>query len=237
MRRVLVTGGSRGIGRAIVKEFAYSTDYEVAFTYAKNKVLSEELIASIDRPNKISAHLLDLAEPESFKQLFAEAGPNFDIVIHNAGFADDVPFFFMTETQWESPIAAALNSFFHINKACLSHMLENGWGRIITMVSISGEAGNRGQTNYAAAKGALIAATKSLAKEVARKGVLVNAVSPGLIKTDMTENLPFKDLRNLIPQGRLGEPEEVARVVGFLASDQASYVNGTVMQVNGGLYS
>ncbi len=216
---------------------AYTTDYEIVFTYANNKVLSDEIIAKIDRPNKVTAYRLDLGQPASFTEFFHQVGGAFDIVIHNAGFASDAPFFFMDHDQWQSPISAALNSFFYINKACLPHMVESGWGRIVTMVSVSGEAGNRGQCNYAAAKGALIAATKSLAKEVARKGILVNAVSPGLIRTEMTENFPIKDLRSLIPQGRLGEPEEVARVVAFLTSDAASYVNGTVMQVNGGLYT
>ena len=105
------------------------------------------------------------------------------------------------------------------------------------MVSVSGEAGNRGQTNYAAAKGALISATKSLAKEVARKGVLVNGVSPGLIETDMTHDLPKQDLKQMIPMGRMGQPKEVAKAVAFLASEDASYINGTILQVNGGLYS
>lgn len=117
-------------------------------------------------------------------------------------------------------------------------MLEKRWGRIVALASISGEAGNRGQTNYAAAKGALISACKSLAKELAGKGILVNVVSPGLIDTDMTKDIPIKDeLKRMIPVGRFGKPEEVAKVVRFLSSDDASYVNGAVIRVNGGLYT
>ncbi len=173
---------------------------------------------------------------EKIRRQTSEDG-GFDIVVHNAGIADDAAFYFMTPDQWHSVLNVSLNSFFFINKACLAHMIEKKWGRIITITSISGEAGNRGQVNYSAAKGAMISATKALAKEVGRKGVLVNSVSPGLIETEMTKDLPPIDFKQMIPVGRLGRPEEVASVVKFLASEEASYINGTVVQVNGGLYS
>jgi 3-oxoacyl-[acyl-carrier protein] reductase len=144
----------------------------------------------------------------------------------------------MDEGQWSRVLDTSLNSLFYVNKLVLPGMVANRWGRIIALASISGEAGNRGQANYAAAKGALIATCKSLAKEVAGKGVLVNVVSPGLIETDMTKDLPIKDeLKRLIPVGRFGQPDEVAKVVRFLASDDASYINGAVIRVNGGLYT
>ncbi len=235
MRKVLITGGSRGIGKACVEEFA-KNGCEVVFTWLKNKESADNLQASL-AGSKVSHFQLDLTciHPESLFASISEQGP-FDIVVHNAAFADDVPFFFMQENQWDSVTQASLNSFFHLNKAIIAHMIEKKWGRIITLASISGEAGNRGQTNYAAAKGALIAATKSLAKELGRKGILCNIVSPGLIDTDMTKDLAL-DIKQHIPVGRLGRPEEVAKAIAFLASDHASYINGTILQVNGGLYT
>jgi 3-oxoacyl-[acyl-carrier protein] reductase len=244
MKRVLVTGGSRGIGAAIVREFAARKNYEVVFTYKGNQALADELAASINgsdgEPGTVTAVPLDLNNIEQMKQMLAALTEDkgFDIVVHNAGSAEDGPFYFMNEDSWHHVTATALNSFYYINKACLEQMIASRFGRIITIVSISGESGNRGQVNYAAAKGALIAATKSLAKEVARKGVLVNAVSPGLIDTDMIKQLgPLEDIKNMIPMGRVGRPHEVAKVVTFLASDDASYINGEVIRVNGGLYT
>ncbi|RYF39985.1 MAG: SDR family oxidoreductase, partial [Cytophagaceae bacterium] len=183
---------------------------------------------------------LDLSNRAQLKERMEESlavDGGYDVVIHNAASNDDQAFYFMEEEQWNDVIQTSLNSFFYINKAVLPHMIGNRWGRIIVMASISGEAGQRGQTNYAAAKGALIAASKSLAREVARKGVLVNAVSPGLIETDMTAQLHLQDILPMIPVGRMGRADEVAKVALFLASDDASYINGTVMQVNGGLYT
>ena len=239
IKRVLVTGGTRGIGEAIVRDFA-AGGYEVVFSYRSEPALAEALAQELgDGGLKATAIHLDLNDAASLREAMARATAErgFDIVVHNAASHDDGAFYFMGEKQWETVIQASLNSFFYINKATLSWMIQQRWGRIITLASLSGEAGNRGQTNYAAAKGALIAATKSLAKEVARKGVLVNAVSPGLIKTRMTAELSIPDIKNLIPVGRMGRPDEVSKVVRFLASDDASYVNGAVIRVNGGLYT
>jgi len=240
MRHVFVTGGSRGIGAAIVRDLMARGSYQVTFTYQSRLDLAEALMDELGRPDHLRAVAMDLRNKDSIRAALAKAlgdGPGFDIVVHNAAYTADAPFFFLEEQDWESVIATSLNSFFHINKACLPHMIEKRWGRIIVMASVSGEAGQRGQTNYAAAKGALIAASKSLAREVARKGVLVNAVSPGLIETDMTHSIPVAEVLPMIPVGRFGKPEEVAKVVAFLASDDASYINGTVLQVNGGLYT
>ncbi|MBF0442838.1 MAG: SDR family oxidoreductase [Oligoflexales bacterium] len=240
MKRVLVTGGTRGIGEAIVREFSGCGSYEVVFTYRNNGKLAADIVADLRKGGKnAEAFRLDLSSPENIKTAMHDATMKngFDIVIHNAGFNDDAPFFFMDEHKWQSVITAGLNSFYYINKASLENMIQKRWGRIISIVSLSGEAGNRGQTNYSAAKGAVIAATKSLAKEVARKGVLVNAISPGLIETDMTKNMPETDLKSMIPVGRMGRPCEVAKVARFLASDDASYINGAVIRVNGGLYT
>ena len=234
-----MTGGSRGIGEAIVKEFA-ADGHEVVFSYCNEAAPAEALAADLcARGAAVAAIALNLNDVAALRKAItvATAERGFDIVVHNAASTADSAFYFMSEEQWDSVIQASLNSFFHINKATLGWMIERRWGRIITLASVSGEAGNRGQANYAAAKGALIAASKSLAKEVARKGVLVNAVSPGLIATRMTAGLPLGDLKQMIPVGRMGRPEEVAKVVRFLASDDASYINGAVIRVNGGLYT
>ncbi len=192
------------------------------------------------RGAKVRALKLDLSDPEAIELTIAQeiAGcGGFDGIVHNAAINDDAPFFFMDSDQWRRVIDVSLNSFFVLNKAVLPHMVTQRWGRIITLSSIAGEAGNRGQTNYAAAKGAITAATKSLAREVAAKGVLCNIVSPGIIKTSMTESLPEAELKKMIPMGRYGQPEEVASVIGFLLSEAAAYVNGAVIRVNGGLYT
>ncbi len=236
----MITGGSRGIGAAMVRAFHDAGRYHVTFTYNKNREKAFQLIEDLGNPTGFKALPLDLNDKLSITSLLdklVEEEPGYDIVIHNAASNDDQTFYFLEESQWNEVIQASLNSFFYLNKAFLPHMIQNRWGRIIVMASISGEAGQRGQTNYSAAKGALIAASKSLAREVARKGVLVNAVSPGLIETDMTAKGHFQDVTAMIPVGRMGTPAEVAKAVLFLASDDASYINGTVLQVNGGLYT
>ncbi|MBC7659158.1 MAG: 3-oxoacyl-ACP reductase FabG [Chitinophagaceae bacterium] len=240
IKKVLITGGSRGIGAAMVRAFHRSGLYHVTFTYNQNRDKALGLIEELGGGLGLKAVPLNLNDKTSIRSLMEELvseQEGYDVVVHNAASTADQAFYFLEEDQWSDVIQASLNSFFYINKALLPHMIQKRSGRIIVMGSISGEAGQRGQSNYAAAKGALIAASKSLAKEVARKGILVNAVSPGLIETDMTKGLLLQDVLPLIPIGRLGKADEVAKVVLFLASDDASYINGTVIQVNGGLYT
>ncbi|MDQ3233754.1 MAG: SDR family oxidoreductase [Pseudobdellovibrionaceae bacterium] len=239
MKRVFITGGNRGIGAALVRQFASQPDHVVVFTYNQGEAAAQALIHEIDAADRVKALAMNLMDPNSIAQAIHQAldwQPGFDIVIHNAASKADGLFYFLEEKAFFEPIQLALNSFFHLNKAFLPHMIQQRWGRIILLASLAGETGQAGQTNYAAAKGALIAASKSLAREVARKGILVNTVSPGWIATDMTDDVVGPEHLKAIPMGRIGQPEEVAQVVGFLASDASSYINGTTIQVNGGLY-
>lgn len=237
MKRAFVTGGSRGIGSAVVKQMA-TAGWNVVFTYRDRADEAQALADSLGV--HVQAVRMDLLCPESIRIALAESSvvePGFDAVVHNAAICKDGPFYFMEERDWDDVIRVSLNSFFHINKAAIPAMVSRRGGSIVSVVSISGEAGNRGQSNYAAAKGALIAASKSLARELGPKGVRVNCVSPGIIETDMTAALPVQEMRKLIPLGRLGRPDEVASVIRFLASDDSSYMTGAVLRVNGGFYT
>lgn len=235
MRNVLITGGSRGIGAATVRHFRDKGAYNVTFTYCHNKALAESICSESQLGQQVHCFQLDINNinrSELEKQIERQGG--FDIIIHNAAYTDDAPFFFLTEDQWSKPITASLDSFYTINQLALKKMIRQKWGRIIVLSSVSGEMGNRGQSNYAAAKGALTAATKSLAIELGRKNILCNIVSPGLVDTEMTKDVP-EEINKSIPLGRFGRADEIASAIGFLASDEASYINGTILQVNGGL--
>jgi 3-oxoacyl-[acyl-carrier protein] reductase len=240
MKRVFITGGSRGIGAAMVRYFSALPDHAIAFTYKNRQQEASALCEELGRPDAIRAFKMDLNDKESIENCLAEAlhwQPGFDIAIHNAAAKLDGLFYFLDEPSFFDPIQLSLNSFYYLNKALLPHMIQQRWGRIILIASLAGESGQAGQTNYAAAKGALIAAGKSLAREVARKGILVNTISPGWIATELVEASAGPEQIKMIPVGRMGRPDEVAQVAGFLASEASSYINGTTIQVNGGLYS
>ena len=160
-----------------------------------------------------------------------------EVLVNNAGIKDDGLMMWMKDDQWDNVIRTNLDGFFYVTRTVLTSMLMKRYGRIVNVVSLSGQKGLAGQTNYSASKGGIIAATKALAQEVGKRGVTVNAVAPGFIKTDMTENIPEKEMKSLIPVNRFGLPEEVAHAVGFLASPEAAYITAEVLSINGGMYS
>jgi 3-oxoacyl-[acyl-carrier protein] reductase len=242
MKCALVTGGSRGIGRAICLELA-KQGYYVLINYKSNQAEAEQTLNLLQTEGE-SGELLqfNVADKEATRQALGgwmEANPDevIEVLVNNAGIREDALFSWMTDEQWDNVINTNLNSFFFTTRLVLGQMQENRYGRIINVVSLSGLKGHAGQTNYSAAKAGVIGATKALAQEVARSGITVNALAPGFIKTDMTEGLDEKELRNLIPARRFGKPEEVAHAAAFLASPQAAYITGQVLSVNGGLYS
>lgn len=239
----LVTGGSRGIGRAIVLAMA-EAGADVAFTYHHSKESSEELAKSITEEKAVHcrAYQADVAVPEEMRQTIAQItkdlGP-VSILVNNAGITRDKSFLKMTRSMWEEVIHVDLDGVFYTTQLVVQEMVGAGWGRIINISSVVGQTGNFGQANYAAAKGALIAFSESLARELARKGVTVNAVAPGFIETDMVKDMPeatLNQVKAMTPMGRLGKPEEIADAVVFLASPRSSYVTGQVLAVNGGMY-
>lgn len=242
MKYALVTGGSRGIGRAVCVKLA-RMGYHILINYANNQaeaLKTLELVQQAGQDGEIM--MFDVSNrQQTFKAIEAweEAHPEeyIEVLVNNAGIRRDNVMVFMPEEDWNRVIDTSLGGFFNVTQALLQSMLAHKYGRIINMASVSGIKGLPGQTNYSAAKGGMIAATKALAQEVARKKVTVNAVAPGYIKTDMVEGLDETALEKTIPANRFGTPEEVADLVGFLASPEAGYITGNVISINGGLYT
>jgi 3-oxoacyl-[acyl-carrier protein] reductase len=238
----LVTGGSRGIGRAIVTAMA-EAGADVAFTYQNSKESADALAQILSekgvRCRAYRANVASVEEMQSVvKQVLQDLGP-VTILVNNAGITRDKSFIKMTKGMWDEVMSVNLNGVFYTTQLVLEDMLGAGWGRIINISSIVGQTGNFGQTNYAATKGAVISFTESLARELARKGITVNAVAPGFIETDMVSAMPeaaLSQVKAMTPMGRLGKPEEIAQAVLFLASPRSSYVTGQVLGVNGGMY-
>lgn len=238
----LVTGGSRGIGKAISIKLAQD-GYHVLINYRSNEEEALNTLATI-KENGGQGELLpfDVSNPKDINTSLSTWQENhpeehIEVLVNNAGITQDNLMVFMSDSEWEKVIMTNQYSFFYVTRELLKDMIVNKNGRIINMVSLSGQKGHAGQVNYSASKGAIIAATKSLSMEVGKKKVTVNAVAPGFIKTDMTEHLNEKELKRLIPLNRFGKPEEVANVVAFLASPAAAYITGETISVNGGMYS
>lgn len=242
MKFALVTGGSRGIGKAVCIRLA-SMGYHVLINYRSNEAEALQTLALV-KEKGVEGEIIrfDVADKEQIIATLGdwmEANPDktIEVLVNNAGIRDDGLMMWMKDEQWNRVIDTSLGGFFYVTRLVVNSMLMKKKGRIINIVSLSGLKGMAGQTNYSAAKAGVIGATKALAQEIARKGITVNAVAPGFIKTDMTSDLNENELKAMIPVKRFGTPEEVASTVGFLASEGASYITGEVISVNGGLYS
>ena len=241
MKYALVTGGSRGIGRAICTALA-AKGYPVIINYASNEAAANETKALIEA-NGGTAELLpfDVSDEVSVDKAlegWADNHPDdyVGILVNNAGIRQDAMMIFMQNAQWRNVLDTSVNGFFFVTRRVLKDMLIKRDGRIVNIVSLSGLKGMPGQTNYSAAKAAVIGATKALAQEVAPRKVTVNASAPGFIMTDMTKDLDEAELKKNIPLGRFGKPEEVASLVSFLTSDEAAYITGEVISINGGVF-
>jgi len=238
----LVTGASRGIGKAIALKLA-SMNFHVILNYRASENKAKEVLNEIEqlggKGELLQFDIANNTEVSSALESWKENHPEtpIQILVNNAGITNDNLMVFMDRENWTKVIDTNLNGFFNVTSPLLKDMVVSKYGRIINIVSISGLKGTAGQTNYSASKGGIIAATKALAQEVAKKKITVNAVAPGFIVSDMTEGLPEKELKKMVPVNRFGKPEEVAELVGFLASDKASYITGEVININGGLYS
>ena len=242
MKYALVTGGSRGIGRAICIKLA-EEGYSILVNYKSNETEANKT-AEMVRQKNVQAELVkfDVSNKNDVDSVLGTWVENnketpIEVLVNNAGIREDALMIWMTEEQWKNVLGSSLDAFYYVTRQVLNGMLVNKYGRIVNVVSLSGIKGMPGQTNYSAAKAGVIGATKALAQEVARRGITVNAVAPGFIRTDMTQDLNEQELKGLIPMKRFGEPEEVADAVVFLASQKASYITGNVISINGGLYS
>lgn len=239
----LVTGGSRGIGKAVCLKLAKDLQYHILINYQSNKdaaLATQKLIEEEGGSAEIIAfNVASLEETQEALNAWKECNKEaiVEVIVNNAGITRDGLFMWMQPNDWKNVMDTSVNGFYHVTQFFIQEMLRNKYGRIINMVSVSGVKGTPGQTNYSAAKGAIVAVTKALAQEVAKRKITVNAVAPGFIKTDMTAALDEKELVKMIPANRFGEAEEVADLVSFLASRKSGYITGEIININGGIYS
>ena len=238
----LITGASRGIGRAIAIKLA-SQGYSVIINYASNSAAAQQTLDDIvGAGGKAELLPFDVCNGEAVAEALEAWKSRHEneyiaVVVNNAGIRRDNLMMWMPKEDWRGVVSTSLDGFFNVTQPLLKDMLVRKYGRIVNVASLSGIKGMPGQANYSAAKGGLIAATKALAQEVAKKRVTVNAVAPGFIKSDMTADLNEAELKKLVPVGRFGEAGEVAELVAFLVSDAAAYITGEVISINGGIYT
>ncbi|MCP9200475.1 3-oxoacyl-ACP reductase FabG [Gramella sp. GC03-9] len=243
MKYALVTGGSRGIGKAICLQLAADHKYNILLNYHSNMAAAEETKSEVEaigvKCELLKFDVSDLEATQTSIESWRSENPGaiIEVLVNNAGITKDGLFIWTNQEAWSKVIDTSLNGFYNVTQSLLKEMLRKRYGRIINIVSLSGLKGNPGQVNYSAAKGAMISATKALAQEVGKRKVTVNAVAPGFIHSDMTSNFDEEELKKLIPVNRFGDPEEVASLVCFLASERSSYITGEVININGGLYS
>ncbi len=237
-KRALVTGGSGGIGAAICRQLA--ADGFCVIVHANRHLETAQAVvdaiqAAGGQAQALAFDITDASATATALQALLVDGP-IQVLVNNAGIHDDAIFPGMQLKQWQQVIDVSLNGFFHVTQPLMMPMIRTRWGRIISITSVAAVAGNRGQVNYAAAKGALHSATKSLALEVASRGITVNAVAPGIIATSMSQDsFDAPSIAKLVPMKRAGRPEEVADLVSFLASERAAYISGQVISINGGM--
>jgi len=238
VKRALVTGGSGGIGAAICKRLAADGYHVVVHAnrgLAKAEQVVAEIVAAGGSAEAVAFDVTERAASNAALEKLLDGGP-IQVLVNNAGIHADAVFPGMSAEQWHSVLDVSLNGFFNVTQPLSMPMIRTRWGRIINISSVAGITGNRGQVNYSAAKGALHAATKSLALELASRGITVNAVAPGIIATEMSEGaFDAEAIKTLVPMKRAGKPEEVADLVGFLASEHAAYISGQIISINGAM--
>ena len=243
MNTAIVTGASRGLGKSIAIKLAKDLGLHMLINYSSNEVAAKDTLKTIvgngGSGEIIQFNVQNKEEVDSALTSWRENNPDGKIttLVNNAGITRDGLFMWMPEKDWDDVLTVSSKGMFNVTQNVIQHMLRSRYGRIINIASLSGLKGVPGQTNYSAAKGAMIAATKALAQEVAKRNVTVNAVAPGFIESDMTKDLDEDELKKMVPMNRFGKPDEVADLVSFLASDKSNYITGEVININGGIYS
>jgi 3-oxoacyl-[acyl-carrier protein] reductase len=243
MKCALITGASRGIGRAIALQLSQDLNLHILINYASNQAAAEETLNLIRQAGGTGElmhfDVKDGAAVKTAVENWYTANPEgiIHVLVNNAGITKDNLFPWVTEEDWDAVLNTSLKGMYNCTQAIIQRMLRQRSGRIINIASLSGLKGVPGQTNYSAAKGGMIAATKALSQEIAKRNITVNAIAPGFIESDMTSDLDMNELKKMVPANRFGKVEEVAYLASFLASDKAAYITGEVININGGIYA